>query len=112
MHDNHNIALWFSRRPFLENATINHDIFKNVKKQIGLYWYSKEAILKFINSPMTACEVAEMNESLRILENGDKMYCHTSKTIIVSINTEDDLLKLKNDWKCCVEYKSVKDNNL
>lgn len=53
-----------------------------------------------------------MNEFLRILENGDKMYCHTLKTIIESINTEDDLLKLKNNWKCYIEYKSVQGNSL
>lgn len=112
IHDNKNIALWFSRCPFLNDVCLNEEIFKNVKKQIGLYWFSSNALKKFANSPMTSCEKTEQNESLRILEYGDRIYCHTSSRTIESINTEEDLLKLKDKWGCKVEYMSAKGNYL
>jgi 3-deoxy-manno-octulosonate cytidylyltransferase (CMP-KDO synthetase) len=63
-------ALYFSRYPipYPRNPRTSA-----VKKHIGLYAYSREALLAFAEMPPTPLEQAESLEQLRFLENGYRM---------------------------------------
>lgn len=66
-----NFALYFSR----SQIPFNRDNRKDIKyfRHIGIYGYSREAILQFSLLPHSPLEVAEQLEQLRALENGIKI---------------------------------------
>ncbi len=69
--DKDNFALYFSR----SQIPFNRDNRKDIKyfRHIGIYGYSKEAILRFSLLPPSPLETAEQLEQLRCLENGIKI---------------------------------------
>jgi len=88
--DLNNYALYFSRSiiPFQRN---NMAVFKHV----GLYVFRKEFLLHFALMKRTKLEIAEELEQLRILENGYKIKIVKVSKDSISIDTEEDLKKLK-----------------
>jgi 3-deoxy-manno-octulosonate cytidylyltransferase (CMP-KDO synthetase) len=90
--DNDGYAIYFSRLPI----PYNRDNIENIiyYKHIGLYVYRREYLLKLIKLKQTKAEKAEQLEQLRILETGEKIKVIETKVDSISIDTEEDLLKL------------------
>ncbi|MBL7127398.1 MAG: 3-deoxy-manno-octulosonate cytidylyltransferase [Ignavibacteria bacterium] len=97
-------ALYFSRAviPFIR--TDSHNNLKKLKtipkdkrfyKHIGLYVYSKRFLLKFAKMKESYLEKTEKLEQLRILENGERIRVVLTNKDSLSIDTKDDLKKIK-----------------
>lgn len=86
-------ALYFSRHPLPYNRNkINSLIYY---KHIGIYAYKARTLKEIASLPVSHLEQAELLEQLRWLENG-----YTIKTIVthletISIDTPEDLEKLR-----------------
>ncbi|HTL81752.1 MAG TPA: 3-deoxy-manno-octulosonate cytidylyltransferase [Bacteroidia bacterium] len=96
--DIHSNALYFSRSPipFVRGAEKNHwlDHF-NFQKHIGIYGYRTEILKKITALPQGKLEIAESLEQLRWLENGHQIRTAFTELESISIDTPEDLLKLK-----------------
>ncbi len=91
--DKDKFAISFSRKIEPFNKSKNK---ANYYKHIGLYVYRKNYLLKFIKLKPTKNELKEKLEQLRILENGEKIKVVVTKIDSHSVDTKDDLKKLKN----------------
>ena len=69
--DKNSHALYFSRSTIPHNRDNKKDI--QYFKHIGVYGYTREAILQFALLPQSPLELAEQLEQLRALENGIKI---------------------------------------
>jgi len=89
--DKDKFALKFSRKiiPSLSKGKVNY------YKHIGLYVYRRDYLMKFIKLKPTKGELAEKLEQLRILENGVKIKVVLTKIDSHSIDTKEDLGKIK-----------------
>jgi 3-deoxy-manno-octulosonate cytidylyltransferase (CMP-KDO synthetase) len=91
-------ALWFSRHaiPYLKNPDKRPD-FKQFPylEHLGVYFFRKRALEKYVSWPRSACEVAESLEQLRILENGEKIHVFLTSSDIVSVDSKAELKKFK-----------------
>jgi len=81
-------AIYFSRSPIPNRADIYYE-------HIGIYIYKRYAIDKFISLKPTKLEKIEKLEQLRAIENGLKINLILIDDIIISIDTIDDMNKLK-----------------
>ena len=95
-------ALWFSRFPipFLQNS-VEKDRFSQFKflLHIGVYGFRRQSLSKFASWKRTVLEKAESLEQLRILGNGAKIRVIKTKARTVSIDSPDDLSKLRRIYK-------------
>lgn len=85
-------ALYFSRStvPFnRDSGKVNH------YKHIGLYVYRKDYLMKLIKLKPSKLESAEKLEQLRILESGKKIKIIETKIDSHSVDTLEDLKKIK-----------------
>lgn len=92
-----NQALYFSRSPvpFIRNATVNQWHTKhNYFQHIGIYGYTKEALLKISRLDATPLEKAESLEQLRWLENGFQIITEISEHHSYSVDTPEDVNKI------------------
>ncbi len=88
--DNEGYAMYFSR----SRIPYNRNIFKDYIKHIGIYVYSKDALIRLSKTDPSVLEKAEGLEQLRALQNGFKIKtCYTNKTLI-GIDTKKDLERL------------------
>jgi 3-deoxy-manno-octulosonate cytidylyltransferase (CMP-KDO synthetase) len=84
-------ALYFSR------AAIPFDRDGNKPqyfKHLGFYAYRKSALDFFVSQPESALEKSERLEQLRFLENGISIYVGETPFDSVSVDTEEDLLRV------------------
>lgn len=91
--DKNGYALYFSRNavPYNRDKSGKTAYYKH----IGLYVYRKEYLLKLVKLKATRIENSEKLEQLRILENGDKIKVIVTKIDSHSIDTKEDLYRLK-----------------
>ena len=91
--DKNGFALYFSRHA----VPFNRDNAKGVTyyKHIGLYVYRKEYLMKFIKMKPSKLELAEKLEQLRILEDGERIKVVVTNIDSVTVDTKEDLKKLK-----------------
>lgn len=84
-------ALLFSRSviPYQRDTTV----VINYYEHIGVYAFTKQALLNFTNWQMTPLEAAEKIECLRYLENGVPIKMVVSNAFGVEIDTPEDLVK-------------------
>jgi 3-deoxy-manno-octulosonate cytidylyltransferase (CMP-KDO synthetase) len=84
-------ALFFSRSviPY-PRAT---DIAITYYEHIGVYAFTKQALIDFTNWPMSPLEAAEKIECLRYLENGVPLRMVVTEYMGVEIDTPEDLIK-------------------
>ena len=82
--DKNNFAIYFSRLPL-----------PNSMKHIGMYAFRRNFLLEFSKMKQTPLELAEKLEQLRILENGYKIYVAKTKYSTISVDTEDDLQRVR-----------------
>lgn len=87
-------ALYFSRAtiPFLRNpaAGPRHAQFRYLK-HVGLYAYSTEALVRIVELPPSALELAESLEQLRWLEHGVPVRIGLSSHSSFCVDTREDL---------------------
>jgi 3-deoxy-manno-octulosonate cytidylyltransferase (CMP-KDO synthetase) len=89
--DKNGYALYFSR----SKIPYNRNEFTHYLKHIGIYIYSKDALMKLYNLPKGSLEQAESLEQLRALENSIKIKtCITNKKLI-GVDTKEDLKKVE-----------------
>jgi 3-deoxy-manno-octulosonate cytidylyltransferase (CMP-KDO synthetase) len=100
--DKNNYALYFSRSiiPFNRNEALAELNLKKTKyyKHIGLYAYKKKFLLGFSKMRTSELEKSEKLEQLRILENGVKMKVVLTEIDSHSVDTLQDLEKIKSYW--------------
>ena len=96
--DRNKNALWFSRYPlpYLQGLDGDYLSHHNFFYHIGVYFFRKMALLNFHDWPQGRFERAESLEQLRMLENHQKIRLFETKSEIYSIDTPEDLAKLKN----------------
>lgn len=92
--DKEGYAMYFSRAPipYIRDNTHSNLFFKH----IGIYAYTREAILKFSQLPQSSLELAEQLEQLRALENGIRIKLHVVPKTFPSVDKPDDI-KLVED---------------
>lgn len=85
---NDGYALYFSRSP------IPYERNKGVSEtlgHLGIYGYTREALLKLTKLPQSNLEKAESLEQLRALQNGMSIKTYTVDFKPIGIDTEEDL---------------------
>ena len=97
-------ALYFSRAVIPFNRTDSGNNLKKLKtiskdkkfyKHIGLYVYRKRFLLKFARMKESYLEKTEKLEQLRIIENGERIRVVLTNKDSLSIDTKNDLKKIK-----------------
>lgn len=90
---NHN-ALFFSRSviPYPRNKEISIKYYEH----IGVYAFTKSALIGFTQWPMTALESAEKIECLRFLENGVAIKMAVVEYMGVEIDTPEDIIRAEH----------------
>lgn len=86
-------CLYFSRCPIPYNRDKKSQ--PDHYKHIGLYVYRKKFLMEFIKMKQTKMEKAEKLEQLRILENGEKIRVVVTNKDSISIDTEEDLIRIR-----------------
>lgn len=84
-------ALFFSRSPipyYRDSRPENQKIFY---KHIGIYAFSREAVLKIANLPLCPIEEAEQLEQLRWLYNGLRIRVHETQKEVTGIDLPEHL---------------------
>lgn len=84
-------SLLFSRSPipYHRDTTITPTYYEH----IGVYAFTKQALLNFTNWPITPLEAAEKIECLRYLENGISLKMVVTDYMGIEIDTPEDLEK-------------------
>ncbi|MCC8483165.1 MAG: 3-deoxy-manno-octulosonate cytidylyltransferase [Rickettsia endosymbiont of Labidopullus appendiculatus] len=84
--DHNDKALYFSRSliPYGSEEFLYH---------VGMYGFRKEALIKFINLPVSTLELSEKLEQLRALQNNMSIGVCYVNNIPISVDTPEDLNK-------------------
>lgn len=92
--DKYNFALYFSRSPipFIRDNALAEGVYY---KHIGLYAYTKDFLFTYKNLPESKLEKLEKLEQLRILENGHRIKVIETKFETISVDTPDDLVRVR-----------------
>ncbi len=100
--DKNDNALFFSRSiiPYPRNKEISIPYYEH----IGVYGFTKAALMAFTSWEMTPLEAAEKIECLRFLENGISIKMAITEYMGVEIDTPDDILRAEklmslNNWQ-------------
>ncbi len=90
--DKEGFALYFSRYaiPFARNARVIP-----VKKHVGLYAFSREALLGFKDWPMGDLESAESLEQLRFMENGVRIFMVQADGTELAVDTPEQAAEVE-----------------
>lgn len=100
--DKNDNALWFSRYPipYLQNVT-KQDRCRQFQfwGHMGVYFFRRNELFKFTSSKQSDLEKAESLEQLRILENSGKIKVYPTRVRSISVDTIDDIAKIKNKYK-------------
>jgi 3-deoxy-D-manno-octulosonate cytidylyltransferase len=83
-------ALYFSRSPIPFNRAGTDFTYH---RHIGVYAYRKQALLQFVEWPVSVLESLEKLEQLRYLEHGVKIRMVNTDFSAIGIDTEEDLLR-------------------
>ncbi len=107
--DYNNFAMYFSRSPipFVRDAKTNSEKIQiaEIYKHIGLYVFRKEYLLKFTKLQPTDLEKTEKLEQLRMLENGFKIKIVTTEFDTISVDTQEDLERVRRYYQKYVRKK-------
>ena len=83
---------------------------ENLKRHIGLYGYTREALMKFTDLSPSQGELAEKLEQLRAIDNGIKIHALIKDYNSISIDTEQDLETLVSLLNSESEKQSINEN--
>jgi len=84
--DNRDRALYFSRSPI---PHYRNESGERTKKHVGLYAYSREALLSFSKWEPTSLEKTEVLEQLRFMENGIAIHMSFAPGTPVAVDTPE-----------------------
>ncbi len=92
-------AIYFSRSPIphFRNQDFSRAKHTPVYYHIGLYAYRSDFLQNYTSLPQTPCELAELLEQLRVLENGYHIRVCLTKHKILEINTPEELLRAQHE---------------
>lgn len=90
-------ALYFSRSPIPFKRNTEGECVHY--RHIGVYGYRKEALLQFVNWPVSTLENMEKLEQLRYLENGVKIRMVETSFEAMGIDTPEDLIRAEQFLK-------------
>lgn len=76
--------------------TFSRDICA-IYKHIGIYAYRKDFLLKLTKMPKSINEEYKSLEQMRILDNGYRIKCVETKYDTISVDTIEDLERIKNE---------------
>ena len=88
--DSENYAMYFSRSviPFDREVNTSEVTYY---KHIGVYGFTKQALVNFSKLPPSKLETAEKIEAIRIIENGSRIKMIETDFLGVGIDTKEDL---------------------
>jgi len=88
--DSENYALYFSRSviPFCRDVNTSEVTYY---KHIGVYGFTKQALVNFSKLPPSKLELVEKIEAIRIVENGSRIKMIETDFLGVGIDTKEDL---------------------
>ena len=88
--DSENYALYFSRSviPFWRDVNTAEVTYY---KHIGVYGFTKQALVNFSKLPPSKLELVEKIEAIRIIENGSRIKMIETDFLGVGIDTKEDL---------------------
>lgn len=91
-------ALYFSRSiiPYLRDKGVDDYLIKYGWKHLGLYGFNKKAINFIKQCEISDLEVGESLEQLSWLYQGIKIYCVEVEKDVASVDTYQDLQKIRN----------------
>lgn len=94
--DKSGFALYFSRGiiPY-DRESDGLAVTQSHYRHIGVYAYTKDFLFTFANMPQSKLEQIEKLEQLRILENGYKIKVVETPYETISVDTEEDLEKVR-----------------
>lgn len=95
--DEQSFALYFSRSPI--PCYRNKEVAQHYFEHIGVYAFTKQALLNFTSWPATTLEKAEMLEQLRYLEHGVRIKMVEVFESTVKIDVPEDLIAAENYLK-------------
>lgn len=90
-------ALYFSRSPIPFNR--NPEEPCTYYRHIGVYGYRKEALMQFVQWPVSALENTEKLEQLRYLDNGISIRMVETSFEAMGIDTPEDLIRAQQFLK-------------
>jgi 3-deoxy-manno-octulosonate cytidylyltransferase (CMP-KDO synthetase) len=96
--DKAGFGLYFSRSQIPYPRTLeNYKAYEH----LGVYVYRKDALLRFVQWPVSPLEKMESLEMLRILDNDEKIYVAVSNQpfYALSVDTPEDLEKANEIYK-------------
>tara|TARA_Y100001958_G_scaffold154281_1_gene142993 strand:- start:1423 stop:2160 length:738 start_codon:yes stop_codon:yes gene_type:complete len=79
----------------LDFFRIKSDIKNNIYHHIGIYGFTREALIKFVNLKRSKLELERNLEQLRALEHNMKIHVGFSNNIPLSVDTEQDYISVK-----------------
>ena len=100
--DDRGRALYFSRAPipFLRDPSDEPELALVVRQHVGIYAYTREALLDWVALPIHALERVERLEQLRPLAAGMAMGVHVLDAApLGGVDTEDDLMRANAHWQ-------------
>jgi len=80
---------FFRKKPDLKTQHIYH--------HIGVYAFTNTALKKYVNLPRSKLEIERNLEQMRALENDIEIKVALSDSIPLSVDTEEDLIKVKRE---------------
>ena len=95
--DSENYALYFSRSviPFCRDVNTAEVTYY---KHIGVYGFTKQALVNFSKLPPSKLELVEKIEAIRIVENGSRIKMIETDFLGVGIDTKEDLNLAISIW--------------
>ena len=83
-------AMYFSR------SSISHQQeFKQFNQHIGIYSYKAQALLKFVDYPVSELEKSERLEQLRALDNGLEINITQLEVDLIGVDNPEDIKKVE-----------------
>ena len=79
----------------LDFFRIDKSLKKNVYHHIGIYGFTNDSLLRYVKLKRSKLELERKLEQLRALENGMSIHVGYIKSPPLSVDTEDDLIKIK-----------------
>ena len=68
---------------------------KNIYHHIGIYGFTKEALIRYVNLKRSKLEIERNLEQMRAMEDNMKVHVGFTNSKPLSVDTEKDLLKIK-----------------
>lgn len=95
-------ALYFSRSPVPSGAQLEANVRRAqpaapAYRHVGVYAYTKDALLRFTSLEPTGLEIAERLEQLRAIENGMTMRVIVTKSSTLGVDVPDDIKKVEKE---------------